>query len=70
MEVYCVLCGQPALGFAMADGARLCHADERSCYHLWTVYRARTLAACPHPEARRFADEDRRCTLCGEAVSP
>ena len=46
----CILCGQPALGYAattQAEGGaivsrRLCHDDSRSCYHLWTVYGFRT----------------------------
>lgn len=35
--VLCILCGKEALGFAYADG-RLCHHEERDCYHRWTVY--------------------------------
>jgi hypothetical protein len=34
----CGLCGQEALGYAQANGVRLCHAPERECYHRWTVY--------------------------------
>lgn len=40
-RIPCALCGQVALGHAEADGVRLCHATERSCYHRWTVYGAR-----------------------------
>jgi hypothetical protein len=38
----CALCGQPALGFGMADGRRLCHDVQRDCYHRWTVYGQRS----------------------------
>ena len=40
----CGLCGHdPACGYASVsreDGVqvRLCHNDNHSCYHLWTVY--------------------------------
>lgn len=39
----CALCGNEAVGFALADGKRLCHTEEpaKDCYHLWTVYGAR-----------------------------
>lgn len=36
----CHLCDHdPACGHARnADGGRLCHTDDHSCYHQWTVY--------------------------------
>ncbi len=37
----CGLCNEVALGWAVADGVRLCHDDLRSCYHQWTVYNKR-----------------------------
>lgn len=37
----CGLCGQPAKGYAAADGKRLCHDTAMSCYHRWTVYKER-----------------------------
>lgn len=38
----CRLCGEIALGDARGwFGERLCHDDERSCYHRWTVYNER-----------------------------
>lgn len=40
-RIKCGLCGEVALGSATADGQRLCHATERSCYHRWTVYSER-----------------------------
>jgi hypothetical protein len=48
----CGLCGEPAKGFAMANGIRLCHADERSCYRRWTVYGERPLATKPEGKDR------------------
>jgi hypothetical protein len=50
----CALCGDVALGYAAADGKRLCHANERSCYHRWTVYGERPVAE-PSPGFRRMA---------------
>lgn len=41
----CGLCGEWATGYAMSSDdngrVRLCHDDERSCYHRWTVYEDR-----------------------------
>lgn len=38
----CELCGhEPACGNASAAGHRLCHTDDHSCYHAWTVWDAR-----------------------------
>lgn len=35
----CALGGEVALGYARGfNDERLCHDDERSCYHRWTVY--------------------------------
>lgn len=36
-EEKCGLCGLVALGWALADRKRLCHAPERDCYFRWTV---------------------------------
>jgi len=41
----CGLCGHhmtiETCGSASADGYYLCHADDHSCYHRWTVYKER-----------------------------
>lgn len=37
-EEMCGLCGNVAVGWAVANGKRLCHAPERDCYHRWTVF--------------------------------
>ena len=56
-ESMCGLCGHaPACGFAESDGVRLCHADDHSCYHRWTVY------------GERGSTPTVRCYLCGNRV--
>ena len=42
----CGLCGHdPSCGYAVVSDARgdtfLCHADDHSCYHAWTVWDTR-----------------------------
>lgn len=37
-DAVCALCGQPAEGWAAVGDLRLCHGDERDCYHLHTVW--------------------------------
>ncbi len=38
----CALCGhEPSCGFAMVNDLYLCHADDHSCYHAWTVWDVR-----------------------------
>jgi hypothetical protein len=53
----CGLCGhtmtQERCGYASADGVRLCHTDDHSCYHRWTVYGERPAA----PEGVDAVDE-------------
>lgn len=47
IDTKCPLCGhEPACGYASADGCRLCHADDHSCYHRWTVYNDRPGVSC------------------------
>lgn len=44
----CGYCGHdPACGFAEDRGVRLCHTDDHSCYHRWTVYGERRPASVP-----------------------
>ena len=47
-EQACILCRHdPACGYASITHDnredRLCHEDDHSCYHLWTVYGMRDL---------------------------
>lgn len=59
----CVLCGHtPACGSARnAEGGRLCHTDDHSCYHQWTVYGRRADPAdefwMVHLPQATYADE-------------
>jgi hypothetical protein len=52
----CGLCSHTAPGDhsilgAQADGVDLCHSDDHSCYHRWTVMGARPDAQFPNPDA-------------------
>ncbi len=65
----CGLCGEKALGVANADGVRLCHAAEKSCYREWTVYgwRRHGCSRCgpfTGPEPQYFFIGSHRVILC------
>lgn len=67
----CSLCGHaPSCGMASVwDGKGdehvrhdLCHDDDHSCYHLWTVYRMRNIGKATPPYLQRFLPPERRAS--------
>lgn len=79
----CSLCGHThsVMGTVWVDDevVLLCHEDDHSCYHAWTVYRMRKLEGvnldgvvepCHHPYWKQLPGGKEVCQRCGARCLP